>query len=255
MGAPGIYKVLGGGKDYFIREAYDQKDTYADWKTLLPAGKKLLAETENLALELLDEGIIDVDRELHLTNNGEMTLKNMVITGAQQKNPAVYFFDFDPRYTIDWEKVSYDDKVKYESWLLCYKKIVKNMAQNLKQDPGAAAKSLEAKAQLVLSKHKALKAFEDPPEPEHGGYQPPSLVFVNAAIKNPSPEKKEKVAEKLNAPKEEINLPLPATIHWIPASPFYLEKGIPLEIYRKTRGISDSEERKKAWEEIAAQFK
>jgi hypothetical protein len=255
MGSPGIYKVLGGGEDYFIREAYDQKDTYSDWKTLLPAGEKLLAETENLALQLLEKGIIDVDRELHLTNNGEMTLKNMVITGAQQKKPTVYFFDFDPRHTIDWKKVSYDDKRKYESWLLRYKKIVKNMAQNLKQDPVAAAKSLETKAQLVLSTHKATKAFEDPPEPEHGGYQPPSFALVNASIKDASPDKKEKVAEKLNAPEKKINLPLPNIVHWIPASPFYLEKGIPLALYKKTFGISDPQEQEKAWEEIAAKYK
>lgn len=228
MGQPGIYDVLGAGQDYLIRAAYDESDTYTTWEPLAAKGSGLIKQTVSLAIHLLDKGIIDVDRGVEPSPDGSVHLTNMVITGKGQAKPSVHFFDFEPRYTIDWRRVSFEDKEKYESWLRCYRKIVRNLASNVGINPEAAVNELEDMGGRILKKYNAVTAFEEEPEPEHGGYQPPVFAELDAKPKVMPP------AEKLD-----------------PAEREYRGR-IAEALYYKAEKYYDSTNNKKRFEEVCA---
>ncbi len=236
MGVPGIYKVVGQGSDYLIREAYEDDDTYSSWKDLTKYGETLLQQTTLLALKLLEKGIIDTDRELHPTVAGEMTLKNMVITGKKVGKPTVHFFDFEPRCQIEWKKVSYEDKDSYQLWLWAYSKILQNLAKNVKESPTAASQKLGLLSQEILKHFGADQVFVEPEKEERPAYEPPILILSKTSKFESNSQAsvggaKKKVPEKIPAhynkkgislkayeriTGHKSSLKLPDTVHWIP---------------------------------------
>jgi hypothetical protein len=206
-GVAGIDAVLGRGKDYFIREAYSEGDLYGDWGALAAHGDALLDQTINLAFRLLEKGVIDVDRGVVPSGGGTITMKNMVIAGKTANKPQVRFFDFEPRGTIDWGHLHYEDRDLYESWSRCYAKVLRHMADNLGMEEAkgeAAVTRLAEKGENKLKAHNADEVFRDEREEEQGGYVPPELPVMGGAanaraepIDHDEQERRGKIAAKL----------------------------------------------------------
>lgn len=160
-GHSGVFNVITSGKEYFIREGYNDKGIHTNWKEAKPYAKKILTEAIDLSVHLLEKGIIDRDRKVYAPGpDGQMSLHNMVIN---KKNGAtVHFFDFEPMILIDWSKpLSTKDKIAIEdTWVMTHTFMIRSFAKYLGADSKAEEARLFKAARDVLKKHEQSELID-----------------------------------------------------------------------------------------------